>query len=111
MLDTPGILPMSYDNQQKAINLALLGSVREDILPKTDLVEELLKILKAKYPNALEGRFGIKEISSLQNVLKEISQKRGLITSKGEADFAKSENLLLKEFKDGLLGRMTLEWL
>ena len=111
LLDTPGILPMSYDNQQKAINLALLGSVREDILPKTDLVEELLKILKAKYPNALEGRFGIKEISSLQNVLKEISQKRGLITNKGEVDFAKSENLLLKEFKDGLLGRMTLEWL
>ena len=111
LLDTPGILPMSYDNQQKAINLALLGSVREDILPKSDLVEELLKILKVKYPNSLEGRFGIKEITTPELVLKEISSKRGLLTNKGEVDFAKSENLLLKEFKDGLLGRMTLEWL
>ena len=35
----------------------------------------------------------------------------GVISNNGEIDFVKCENILLKEFKDGLLGRMTLEWL
>ena len=111
LLDTPGILPMSYDNQKKAINLALLGAIREDILPKSDLVEALLKILKEKYPDGLKERFGVEEISTQEDIIKTISSKRGVITNKGEIDVAKCENLLLKEFKDGLLGRMTLEWL
>ena len=111
LLDTPGILPMSYDNQKKAINLALLGAIREDILPKSDLVEALLKILKEKYPDGLKERFGIEEISTQEDIIKTISSKRGVITNKGEIDVAKCENLLLKEFKDGLLGRMNLEWL
>ena len=111
LLDTPGILPMSYENQKKAINLALLGAVKEDILPKTDLVESLLKILKEKYPQALKERFGIEEISTPEEVIKAISVKRGAIKNNGEIDISKCENLLLKEFKDGLLGRMTLEWL
>ena len=111
LLDTPGILPMSYENQNKAINLALLGSVKDDILPKTDLVEALLKFLKNKYPNALLERFGIEQITTFDAVIAEISQKRGLISNKGEMDINKCENLILKEFKDGLLGRMTLEWL
>ena len=111
LLDTPGILPMSYDNQKKAINLALLGAIREDILPKCDLDEALLKILKEKYPDGLKERFGIEEISTQEDIIKTISSKRGVITNKGEIDVAKCENLLLKEFKDGLLGRMNLEWL
>ena len=111
LLDTPGILPMNYENQKSAANLALLGSIREDILPKTDLVEMLLEILKKKYPNSLKNRFDIDEITTYKEVLTKISQKRGIITNNGEIDFPRCENLLLKEFKDGLLGRMSLEWL
>ncbi|MCR5505644.1 MAG: ribosome biogenesis GTPase YlqF [Bacilli bacterium] len=111
LLDTPGILPMNYDNQKKAANLALLGAIREDILPKNDLVDILLKFLKDKYPHALKGRFDIEEIGEAKEVLEKISSKRGLLTNNGAVDYVKSENLLLKEFKDGLLGRMTLEWL
>ncbi len=111
LLDTPGILPMNYEDQRKATNLALLGAIREDILPKSDLVNSLLKILKAKYPNSLQNRYGIDEIGEREEVLKAISNRRGIISNKGEIDIAKCENLLLKEFKDGLLGRMTLEWL
>lgn len=111
LLDTPGILPMNYENQAKAANLALLGSIRDEILPKTDLVDILLRILKEKYPNSLKNRFDIDEITDYKDVLTKISQKRGIITNKGEIDFPRCENLLLKEFKDGTLGRMSLEWL
>ena len=111
LLDTPGILPMSYENQEKAANLALVGSIREDILPNNELVTILLKFLKEHYPNALKERFGIEEIKEPKEVLEIIANKRGLLAGSGRLDILKAESLLLKEFKDGLLGRISLEWL
>ena len=111
LLDTPGILPMSYENKEKAANLALIGSIREEILPNTDLVMHLISFLKTHYPNALKERFDIDGIPDYPKVCQLIANKRGLLTSNGQFDVTKAEALLLKEFKDGLLGRITLEWL
>ena len=111
LLDTPGILPMNYENKEKAANLALIGSIRDDILPNTDLVTYLLNNLKVHYPNALFERFGIETIADQKEVCLAICKKRGLLKSSSVYDIDKAESLLLKEFKDGLLGRITLEWL
>ena len=110
LLDTPGILPMSYENQKKAANLALIGAIREDILPNEVLGEYLLKFLKEHYPESLFNRFDIKEIGDRLDVLKQIAERRKIVTSTGENDLLRAESVLLKEFKDGLLGNITLEW-
>lgn len=108
LLDTPGILPMNYENQENAAKLALIGSIREDILPYDVLIGHLLKTLKEFYPNSLKERFLISSIESDQEVTEAIARKRGLISS-GKLDLDKAQKLLVKEFKDGLLGRITLE--
>ena len=110
LLDTPGILPMSYENPKKAANLALIGAIREDILPNEQLGEMLISYLKEHYPNALKERFGIEEITDRLTVLNQISERRKIVNGVGENDLLRAESLLLKEFKDGLLGRITLEW-
>ena len=110
LLDTPGILPMSYSDTKKAANLALIGAIREDILPNEQLGELLISFLKIHYPNALNERFDISEITDRIAVLNQISERRKVVTSTGENDLIRSEALLLKEFKDGLLGKITLEW-
>ena len=110
LLDTPGILPMSYENQQKAACLALIGAIREDILPNEQLGEILISYLKERYPNALKDRYGITEISDRVSILKQICERRKIVNSVGESDLIRAEALLLKEFKDGLLGKITLEW-
>ena len=110
LLDTPGILPMSYTDTKKAANLALIGAIREDILPNEQLGEILLSFLKSHYPSALNDRFGIAEIADRITVLNQISERRKVVTNIGENDLIRSEALLLKEFKDGLLGKITLEW-
>ena len=104
LLDTPGILPMNYDDKTKAINLALLGSIREEILPNEELSLYLVKYLKKFYPEALKERFGIVEIGEFEEVIKEICSRRGLLN-----DYERAYSLLLKEFKDGKLGRISLE--
>ncbi len=111
LLDTPGILPMSYENKDKAAKLALIGSIREDILPNSDLVDYLLDFLKNHYPAALNDRFGIENITSRKEVTALIADKRKFLRKNNELDLEKAEALLLKEFKDGLLGNITLEWL
>ena len=108
LLDTPGILPMNYDDKQVAINLALIGSVREDILPNDELVKSLLYILRKKYPSSLLDRYGIEMIVNEQEVLKLIALRRGLLTG-GELDISKAEITLLKDFKDGKLARISLD--
>ena len=110
LLDTPGILPMSYENPKKAANLALIGAIREDILPNEQLGEYLLKFLRERYPNSLMARFDIKEIGDRLTVLNQIAERRKLVNSVGKNDIVRAEALLLKEFKDGLLGNITLEW-
>ena len=111
LLDTPGILPMSYEDKEKATKLALVGSIREDILPNSDLVDYLLSFLKEKYPLSLQERFGIESITNRKEILELIADRRKLLRSNNQLDLEKAEMLLLKEFKDGLLGNITLEWL
>lgn len=110
LLDTPGVLPMSYDNKEKASKLALIGAIREDILPKSDLCFFLLNLLRDKYPNALKERYDIEDNQGYVQVMPLIAKRRGLMKA-GQLDTDKAEDLLLHEFKNGKLGRFTLEWL
>lgn len=110
LLDTPGVLPMNYPDRQQAIRLALLGSMREDVLPTLELAEHLIEFLRGNYPASLIDRFGIENLANLDSneVLRAISLKRGLF-DKGEPSLEKAAYLIIKEFKDGLLGRISLE--
>ena len=110
LVDTPGILPMSYNDKKKSANLALLGSIREEILPKYDLVSYLFNYLKAKYPSGLTSRYGISEINDIEETINMVGSKRGALRSGGEIDLEKVTSLILSEFRNGLIGRFTLEW-
>ncbi|MBO7574117.1 MAG: ribosome biogenesis GTPase YlqF [Bacilli bacterium] len=110
LLDTPGILPMNYENPKKAANLALIGAIREEILPNERLGEMLLAFLKERYPNSLMARFDVADITDRIAVLNQIAERRKIVNSVGKNDLLRAESLLLKEFKDGLLGNITLEW-
>ncbi len=109
LLDTPGILPTSFEDQKVGINLALIGSIRESILPNYDLCVYLIDYLKQYYPNSLKERFGIESITTYTDVINQICETRHLVTKSGELDITRGETLLLKEFKDGLLGNISLE--
>ena len=108
LLDTPGILPMAYENKIKATHLALIGAIREDILPNSDLVGYLLKFLNEHYNDALLSRYEVENNGDYVTVLNGISKRRGLLKN-GEFDLERAELLLLNEFKNGKLGRITLE--
>ena len=109
LLDTPGILPMSYEDKNKASKLAIIGAIRGDILPNYDLCEYLIKFLSEHYPEALKARYNTGDVTDTVGVLNAIAARRGLLKA-GEYDLDRAEELLLNEFKNGLLGKITVEW-
>lgn len=110
LLDTPGILPMNYPTREQAIHLALVGSMREDVLPTYDLGCYLIEYLRSKYEKSLQNRFEIDNLTLLTNddVLVAIAKRRMLFDS-GEPSLERAAYLLIKEFKDGLIGDISLE--
>lgn len=110
LLDTPGILPMNYGDEGTNVTLALLGTMKEDILPTATLAERLYEYLQAHYPACLKKRFEIDDVSSLplEEAMLSIAKRRGLLIN-GEPSLDKACYLFVKEFKDGLLGEYSLE--
>ena len=110
LLDTPGVLPMNYPDGAMAVRLALLGCMKEEVLPTEDLAYALLGYLREEYPTALAERFGIADLTGKESddVFYEIAKKR-LLLEGSEPSLSKACYLLIKEFKDGLLGRYSLE--
>jgi ribosome biogenesis GTPase A len=111
LLDTPGILPMNYPDGAMAVRLALLGSIKEEVLPIDYLALALLGYLKENYPKCLNERYGIEDLSKTgsDEALNTIAVKRGFLLKAGEPDLSKAASALIKEFHDGYLGRISLE--
>lgn len=108
LLDTPGILQSSYEDKKKAINLALVGSINQNILPNDELANHLLDFLKEFYKDELVKRYSLSSLDENHLILEEIARNRGLL-QKGGLDIQKAEILLLNEFKNGVIGKCSLE--
>lgn len=109
LLDTPGILWPKFEDEQVGTNLALVGSIKDEIIPSEELSIELIRFLLKAYPGVLTERYSVDETKKDSDILIEIAENRRCIKSGGEADYEKAAKLLLDEFRSGRLGRLTLE--
>lgn len=108
LLDTPGTMPPSFDNQSLALRLAYVGSINDDILDLDDIALELLGELYEKYPGRLEERYGITGGTKLE-MLDCVCKRRGLVLRGGEYDYERAERAVIDDFRKGRLGRITLD--
>lgn len=109
LLDTPGILPPSYEDHKIALNLALVGSINSEILPNEELAEAAFNFLKENYENELKKRFEYLNLNDgFEKCFENIAEKRGFLC-KGGKDIEKAYKVFLNELKNGLLGQITFE--
>ena len=122
MLDTPGVLWPKFQSEEVALNLAFTGTIKEDVLQKTEIAYQLVKFLIEKEREKLCKRYGIAEKYiedtlkqeqpenfNIYEIMLEIGRKRGCIISGGNIDEEKTARIILDEFKNGKLGKITLE--
>ena len=113
LLDTPGILWPKFEEKSTAIKLALIGSIKDELVNIEELSQILIKYLVINYPEYLIARYnielnGYKGNSPIQ-VLEQIAKNRGFLLSKSEFDVKRSSRTIMSEFRQGKLGRISLE--
>ena len=110
LLDTPGILWPKLEDQEAAHILACFSSIKEEILNQDDIASFILKKLFTLYPEALEKRYGITELTDdLIETYDMIASKRGALSKGGVADYDKVSRIILQDFKQGAFGPITFD--
>ena len=110
LLDTPGILWPKFEDQMVGLRLAFIGSIREEILNIYELSMELIAFLLQYYKGSLEQRYGIVESDEPAETLSSIASKRACRQKGGELDLNKAAGFVVDDFRNGKLGKITLEF-
>ena len=123
LLDTPGVLWPKFESEEVALHLAFTGTIKEEILDRVEIAYQLTKFLLENEREMLCNRYklDIKKVEEILNrtetpeneniyeIMLEIGKKRGCIISGGNIDEEKTARIILDEFKNGVLGKITIE--
>ena len=110
LLDTPGILWPKFEDQEVGKRLAFIGSIKDEILNLEELSLELLDYIRTNYPGLLNTRYGIEEEGTPVSLLEAVADKRKCLIRGQEIDYAKAAGIVMEKFRNGKIGRITLEF-
>jgi ribosome biogenesis GTPase A len=112
LIDSPGLLWPKIEDPSVGFMLATIHAIGANAVIDEEIAEFLATLLLARYPKALTKRYGF-ELDGLggAGVLEAIAGKRGCLRKGkgGELDMEKSARILLTEYRNGTLGRTSLE--
>lgn len=110
LLDTPGILQPKIEDVKAGYLLAAVGAVRDEVFDPMEVAGYLLPDLLRLAPAAVGERFGLTALApSPEENLATVARARGLLRPGGLPDVERAAALILRELRDGRLGRLTLE--
>jgi ribosome biogenesis GTPase A len=137
LLDTPGILWPKFEDQAVGLRLAMIGSIKDDIIDITELSLEIIGFLKEHYPLALSERYDImslrhditrspgahppeahdfarnhdimSEEEDNYETLKRICANRRCFLKGEELHLSRAAGMVVDDFRNGRLGRITID--
>lgn len=110
LLDTPGILWPKFETEEIAYHLAIIGSIKDTILPLQDVAAYLLQYLFIHDPEIVESRYHIDSSEEdMYETFIDIGKRFGALESGGTVNFDKVSHIVLNDFREGRLGNMTLD--
>lgn len=121
LLDTPGVLWPKFESQKVAMNLAITGTIKDDILDLVEVAYTLTKFMLENYKENLLQRYSLEEKKideilqqdqaeneNIYEIMQLIGRRRGAILG-GNIDDERTAKLILDDFRSGKLGKITLE--
>lgn len=110
LLDTPGILWPKFEDQEVGYKLALTGAIKDTILNLQDISIYALRFLEENYPNRLNERYNFSEIpSEVLDLFNHIGELRGCLMSKGEVDYDKTAETIIRDIRSDKLGALSFD--
>lgn len=110
LLDTPGMLWPNIENQNSGYRLAATGAVKDTAMEYEDVASYTAEYLMDNYPEQLKARFQLEVLPETDyEFMGIIGKQRGCIRAGNNLDMYRISKILITEFRDGVLGRITLE--
>ena len=108
--DTPGLMWPKIEYPSDGLMLAASHAVGRNAIIDEEVAVFLAGILLARYPALLLARYGfpVEGIDGVA-VVEGVARRRALLMRGGEPDFEKASMVLLQDYRDGKLGRISLE--
>ena len=108
LLDTPGILWPKFNDSTIAYNLASMTAIKEEILDIEDISIYIIKTMFKLYPDNIISRYGVNDDEDIVNILDGIGKKIGAVRN-GEVDYDRVYTKVLRDLRDGYLGKITFD--
>ena len=113
LLDTPGMLWPKLQDQEVATHLSFINSVGQNAVDNEVLAYSLLKFLVDNYKARVEKRYNVSiqdgEKIDYYEIRNEIAKNTGCLISGGNINEQKVSDILLRDFRTGKLGKITIE--
>lgn len=113
LLDMPGVLWPKFEDERVGENLALTGAIRDRILDTEELAMILCTRLMETAKDDFLKRYKLteEETDGLDgyDLFMLVGRKRGFLMSGGEINASRTADMLLDEFRGGIIGKITLE--
>jgi ribosome biogenesis GTPase A len=111
LLDTPGILWPKFEDQTVGLHLAMIGSINDEIVHLDEIAYDLINFLRQDYPGLLEKRYDIEipEGQDAYDIIKSICISKKCFLKGEELDIMKASNMVVDDFRNGRIGKITLE--
>lgn len=109
LLDTPGILWPKFEDERVGLNLAYVGSINDEILNMTEVAVNFISFMLTEYPGRLAERYQVDETMKPYDILLQLAENRKALKKGGEPDEDKAVKILFEEFRNGKIGKITLE--
>ena len=108
LLDTPGILWPRLDDNEVAHNLASMTAIKEEVLDLEDISIYIINTMFKYYPDNIKSRYNITNNDDIVETLDLIGKKIGAIRN-NETDYDKVYDRVLKDLREGYLGKVTFD--
>ncbi|MCI1274385.1 MAG: ribosome biogenesis GTPase YlqF [Clostridiaceae bacterium] len=107
LLDTPGIIPMKLEDQEKAKKLAFVNSISENAYSAELVAEELLNSLSDTQTQTFKKYYNLEDKKDL--TIENIANARNWIVSGEKPDIERTSIYILRDFRDGKIGKFILD--
>ena len=112
LFDTPGVLWPRFEDINIARNIALIGSIKQDILPLDELFIYAIEYLEKTYPGSVKKRYDIEidfESDWIEKIYDDIAKNRKIKPVRGYTDYDRVMEVFFNDIFDGNIGKITWE--
>ena len=110
LLDTPGTLPPAFEDGERAVRLAMIGSIKEEVLDIAELGLETVKFFAERNYKPFAERYGLEDLSGEPiEIMDKIAKKRGYLLNKDNYDYERTARAILDDLRKLRLGKVMLD--